>query len=63
MKGPVREIEGLEIGMLMKVLSHPGHGNCKSYVVGNWTCFSFLKTFHLSSERLLQFRNEEASWM
>ena len=25
---------------LMKVLSHPGHGNSKCCIVGNWTCFS-----------------------
>ena len=24
-------------------------------IVGSWTCFSFLKTFHLSTNRLLQF--------
>ena len=27
----------------------------KCFIVGNWTCFSFLKTFHLSSKRLLRF--------
>ena len=26
--------------MLMKVLSHPGHGNSDSCLVGNWTCFT-----------------------
>ena len=41
--------------MLMKVLSHPGHGKSKCCIVGNWTCFSLLKTFHLSSKRLFQF--------
>ena len=25
-------------------------------IVGSWTCFSFLKTFHFSSKRLLQFQ-------
>ena len=34
--------------MLMKVLGHPGHGNSECCIVGNWTCFSFLKTSHLS---------------
>ena len=41
--------------MLMKVLSHPGHGNSKCCTVVNWTCFSLLKMFHHSSEKLLQF--------
>ena len=27
----------------------------KCCIVGNWTCFSSLKTFRLSSKRLLQF--------
>ena len=39
----------------MKVLSYPGHGNCKCCAVGNWTGFSFLKAFHLSSKRFPQF--------
>ena len=26
--------------MLMKVLSHPGHGNSKCCTVVNWTCFT-----------------------
>ena len=25
--------------------SYPGHGNSKCCIVGNWTCFSFLKIF------------------
>ena len=28
---------------------------CKCCIVVNWTCFSSLKTFHLSSKRLPQF--------
>ena len=39
----------------MEVFSHTSHGNCKCYIIGNWTGFSFLKMFHLSSKRLLQF--------
>ena len=39
----------------VSVLSHPGHGKSRCCIVGNWTCLSFLKTFHLSSKRLLQF--------
>ena len=39
--------------MLMKILSHPGQVNSKCYSVGNWTCFSFLNMFHLSSKRIL----------
>lgn len=35
--------------MLMKVLITPGHGNFECYIIGNWTCFSFLKTLHLPS--------------
>ena len=31
---------------LMKVLSHAGLDNSKGSIVGNWTCFSFLRTFH-----------------
>ena len=27
----------------------------KRYVLGRWSCFSFLKMFHLSSKGLLQF--------
>ena len=27
----------------------------KSYTAGNWSCFSFLKTFHLSSKCILPF--------
>ena len=27
---------------LMKVLSHPGHGNSKCCIVGNWIGFRFL---------------------
>ena len=27
----------LHCTMLMKVLSHPGHGNSKCYTAGNWT--------------------------
>ena len=41
--------------MLMKVLSDPCQGNFKCYIIGNWMCFIFLKTFHLSSMKLLQF--------
>ena len=41
--------------MLTNVLSHTGHGSFKCCIVGKWTCFSFLKMFHLSSKRLLQF--------
>ena len=40
---------------LMKALSHPGDGNSKCCIVGNWTWFSVLKTFHLPSKKLLQF--------
>ena len=29
--------------------------NCKCHIVGNWTCFSLLKTFHPSFKGLLQF--------
>ena len=39
--------------LFMKVRSHPAHGTSRCCIVGNWTCFSFLKTFHLSSKRLL----------
>ena len=43
-------------GQLMtKVLRNPGHGHSRCCIVGNWTHFSFLKTVHLSSKRLLQF--------
>ena len=41
--------------MLMKLLSHPGHGKSSCCIVGNWTCFSFSKMFHLSSKRVLPF--------
>jgi len=41
--------------LLMKILSHPGHGNHKSLNEGNWTSSGILKTFHLSSEKLLHF--------
>jgi len=41
--------------MLMKILSHIGQGNHKSVNEGNLTFSWILKTFHLSSERLLQF--------
>lgn len=27
----------------IKVLSYQGHGNTNHYIVGNWTCFRFLK--------------------
>ena len=37
------------IRLLMMVFSHPGHGNARCCIVGNWTCFSVLKTFHLTS--------------
>ena len=40
--------------MLMKTLSHPGHGSHKSLNKDNWSPWT-LKTFHLSLERLLQF--------
>ena len=40
----------------MKVPSHPGHGDSRCCIVGNWTCLIFLMTFHLSSKRLLPFR-------
>ena len=29
---------------LIEVLSHQGHGNTNVYILGNWTCFSFLKS-------------------
>ena len=45
--------------MLMKLLSHPGHGDSKCCILGNWTCFSFLKM----SKTLLEFRTEDASWV
>lgn len=38
---------------LMKVLGHPGRGNSKCCIVGNWHCFSFLTIsplFHEASE-------------
>lgn len=37
--------------MLVKILSRPGHRNSERWIVGNCTCFSFLKMFHLPSER------------
>ena len=44
----------------VRALSQSLFGNiyCPSNccIVGNWTCFSFLKTFHLSSKNLLQFK-------
>ena len=40
--------------MLMKVLSHPGHGNSRCCIEGNGMCFSVLKTFHVSSKSPLQ---------
>ena len=39
--------------LLMKVLSHPGHGNSKCSIVGSWTCFSSFKRIHLSFKRVL----------
>ena len=42
--------------MLMKVLIHPGHGKSKCCIVNKWTCLSFLKMFHLSCKRHLQFQ-------
>ena len=48
-------IPHINIYMLMKVLRHPGHGSSKRGIVGSWTCFSFLKMFHLYSKRLPQF--------
>ena len=43
------------ISMLMKIIYHPGHGNSKCHIVGNWTRFSFLTMVHHSSKKLLQF--------
>ena len=45
----------LLFSLLMKVFSHPGYGNSKCCIVANWIYFIFLKMFHLSSERILQF--------
>ena len=42
--------------MLVKVLSHAGHGKSKCCIVGNWACFSLLKTFQVSSNSPLQFK-------
>lgn len=39
--------------LLKKVLSNPGQGNSKCYILDNWKCFSFLKMFRLSSEQVL----------
>lgn len=33
--------------MLIKVLSHPGHGHSVCCIIGNWTCLHFSKTFLL----------------
>ena len=41
--------------LLIKVVSHPGHGESMRYVVGKWTYFSFLMLFLCSSKTLLQF--------
>ena len=40
--------------MLMKILSHSSHSNHRSLNKGNSTPSRILKTFHLSSKRLLQ---------
>lgn len=29
--------------VLLRVLSHPGYGNFKCYIIGKWTCLSFLR--------------------
>ena len=31
--------------MLMKVLSHQGHGKSKCCVIGNWTCYKQVNPF------------------
>ena len=56
---PNSSVNGARVGitinamhMLMKVLIHQGHGNFKCCIIANWTCFSFLKTFHLSSSHV-----------
>ena len=46
----------------MKVLRHPDRGKSMCRIVGNWTYFSFVKTFHLSPKRLSQFQLE-GSWL
>ncbi len=33
-----------------KVIKLENYVNSTYYIVGNWTCFSFLKTFHLMHE-------------
>ena len=49
------------VKLLMKTLSHPGQCNHKSLDKGNWTSW-ILKTFHLSSKRLLQFWWVDERW-
>ena len=46
------------LSILMKVLSHPGHGNSVVVCVGNQTCFSFSKMFHLCSQRFMKHLQE-----
>ena len=41
--------------MSVKILSHLGHGSLGVSSEGNWTSWGFLKTFHFSSKKLLQF--------
>ena len=45
----------LEVQVLIKVLSHPGHGKC--YIVGNWTCFSISTGQHSDAHLHLKRKN------